>query len=683
MRSRISSLLLILILILGMGFITPISYAQEQTSTPSLRFTTTPSTTPLVPIVVTGVLVLITMEPHTQTPAPTHTITPTPTQTGTPLPTFTQTATSTPIPPGPVETVISSPITIWLILSFVIVFGATLIFAYTSKLTIADIVRRVFIGKKRTPEIGPSEPVQQDNEQIKLGEEFEPRVWLERSEFKSLVNYIDKIESGNIALAGPRGIGKTTLMQALLNEHEKEHVTLQMSTPTRYDEKEFVLNLYEGLCRSVIDRIKKDPNLKQHWFSPNYYEEGMKRERQNQRRILFLIVGIGCIIFACSRISNLVTALDAFLTTPFDNQLPSTVIGLAIGLTPILFGAIFLFISLSPLFKPSLYQRIWEKSRLLADIYDQTQQRLERIRYEQTIESSVGAEFSLADVLKLGSSSGGSLTRQPYTLVGLVADYRDYVHMVAAQFSKVVIGIDELDKVQDADQAREFLRKIKGVFSLKDTYYIVSVSEEALEAFELRTLFGKDEVDSTFTTIIRLNPLTLKESVKMLKLRSVNRPDIENFLGVISGGIPRDLIRLARKTFLNEEFGASGTRKMIEFIILELFNEFKENIRLNKKISDQGKLIITNLDTVLELHGLLHFGSAMNDTLTNNESSTELSKLLFRLKVRLEIMGFLGDHPEVFSDDSLSSGFLSALSQVPNSPFEARLTFYRLQTKFN
>ena len=666
------------------------TYPLPSTQTPSLI----PSQTPLLLATKTTqspiVVILITLVPPTDTPFPTFipTATPTNTATLTLTPTNTSTPTMTQTPMGPITTLISSPV--FLIPAFLIIILLIVLYfiSIMSKLSVIDIIKRWSKGQKLSLEIEKpvSTPENVINPQLDLGEEFDTNVWLSRPEFTFVKKYIDTIKSGNIAFAGPRGVGKTALMHAvIIDESNKMHVTLLMETPTRYDEKEFVLNLYEGLCRSVLERIKNDEQLINNWFpKTNYDESNSKKQKGNST---LLLAGIGGLVWALSQINTAATYLDNYLFGKTNTYTGFFIIGLVLLVLGV--SIIFLMRSLSPIFRTSLVQRISEKSPELAYLYDQTQLRLERIRYEQTIESSSGAEFSLADILKLGSTNGRSLTRQPYTLVSLIADYREYIQIVTAQFSSVVIGIDELDKVQDEGQAREFLRKIKGVFSIKNTYYIVSVSEEALETFELRSIFGKDEVDSTFTTVIRLSSLTIKESKELLQLRNVNIPNIETLISVISGGLPRDLLRLARKIYLDESFGLLDNKGMIEKLILELFTEAEENIRQDKNIKDEDKLIINTLNVLMEKYGPLRIGSAMKYDRVGNMNkhvvfkSNELTNLLVRLTTRLEIMGFLGQHPEIFDDESLSSAFQNALSLISSSPLEAELIFSRLQTKFS
>ena len=52
----------------------------------------------------------------------------------------------------------------------------------------------------------------------------------------------------------------------------------------------------------------------------------------------------------------------------------------------------------------------------------------------------------------------------------------------------MVIGIDELDKINDPEAVRALLRDIKGILEVTGVHFLVSVSEEAAAALQLGTL---------------------------------------------------------------------------------------------------------------------------------------------------------------------------------------------------
>ncbi|MFC9250407.1 GTPase domain-containing protein [Amycolatopsis thailandensis] len=74
----------------------------------------------------------------------------------------------------------------------------------------------------------------------------------------NLARALSHTRFGAIALAGRRGVGKTTLLEAL---HDKElplvdqrnNLTVMVSAPARYELREFILHLHTVVCRTVLD----------------------------------------------------------------------------------------------------------------------------------------------------------------------------------------------------------------------------------------------------------------------------------------------------------------------------------------------------------------------------------------------------------------------------------------------
>lgn len=141
-----------------------------------------------------------------------------------------------------------------------------------------------------------------------------------------------------------------------------------------------------------------------------------------------------------------------------------------------------------------------------------------------------------------------ALAERPESLPELVERFRNFVAEVAREYDNVVlIGIDELDKLKNAQQAEAFLNGVKSVFCIPHCFFMISVSEHALASFERRGLGFRDAFDSALDDIVRVDFLTLDQSRALLNRRILRLPD--SFLQIchmLSGGLPRDLIRHAR-----------------------------------------------------------------------------------------------------------------------------------------
>jgi hypothetical protein len=126
-----------------------------------------------------------------------------------------------------------------------------------------------------------------------------------------------------------------------------------------------------------------------------------------------------------------------------------------------------------------------------------------------------------------------------------VARYREFVRAIA-ETRKVIIGIDELDKMQPAE-ARQLLNDVKVLFGERNCFYLVSMSEDAMSSFERRGMPIRDVFDSSFDTVLHVDPLTADEARALLEKRVVGMGVAGHMLcHALAGGLPRELIRVAR-----------------------------------------------------------------------------------------------------------------------------------------
>lgn len=175
----------------------------------------------------------------------------------------------------------------------------------------------------------------------------------------------------------------------------------------------------------------------------------------------------------------------------------------------------------------------------------------ERIRYSEALktgsEIGVSAAFHLAGAFK--RTRGRDLDERPTTVASLVFDFRRLAEAIVAATGKtLVIGIDELDKIDDPAAARKLLRDIKGMFEIAGVFFLVSVSEEAANALQLGALQGngRNEFNSSFYTVIEMPPLGPADVTEIAAVRDRPlRPALARLLCLLSAGNMRELVRLA------------------------------------------------------------------------------------------------------------------------------------------
>jgi hypothetical protein len=123
----------------------------------------------------------------------------------------------------------------------------------------------------------------------------------------------------------------------------------------------------------------------------------------------------------------------------------------------------------------------------------------------------------------------------------------------------VIIGIDEVDKISDPQEAQSFLNQIKGLFGDSNCLFLVSISDDALASFERRGVPVRDAFDSSLSSVVTLSYLSRAEARTLTgqRLAGVEEP-VADLLFTLSGGLARDLVRLIRRAVEAREGGATG-----------------------------------------------------------------------------------------------------------------------------
>jgi hypothetical protein len=140
-----------------------------------------------------------------------------------------------------------------------------------------------------------------------------------------------------------------------------------------------------------------------------------------------------------------------------------------------------------------------------------------------------------------------NLNERPTTVASLVFDFRQLAAATTAATSgPLVIGIDELDKIDDPDAVRALLRDIKAIFEIPGAFFLVSVSDEAAAALQLGSLRGRDEFNSSFYTVLETPPLD-PAGVLMLADRRNTTLTLQqaHMLCLLAAGNWRETVRLA------------------------------------------------------------------------------------------------------------------------------------------
>lgn len=380
---------------------------------------------------------------------------------------------------------------------------------------------------------------------------------------------ISKMSHGSIGVAGPRGTGKTTLLRAseAFTGTGQDRIFIQISAPVVYDARDFILYLYSAVCAAVIQK-----------YDPKQEYEALLIGRGDSRRGFFnlhsFVFGILFIAILFGGI-YLLSYIGELLFNNNNVVLLDTPINVSPEGNFLLFGVL---IFLAGFWMAKIYANgitaalsvfVLSSNRKSArEILIRTYNERRKIRYQQTISKNASGKLNLT-VLETSKDRGLSLQEYPMSLPEVTFSYRDFIVQLSNKL-QFIIAIDELDKIEDPVQAQSFLNDLKNILALKNCFYLVSVSQNAMSSFELRGLPFRDAFDSTFDEIVHVEYLDYKTANLIINRRLIGVP--EPFIELaycLSGGLPRDLIRVMRKMIIgNIENGGDIDIELSAFQLL-------------------------------------------------------------------------------------------------------------------
>ena len=120
------------------------------------------------------------------------------------------------------------------------------------------------------------------------------------------------------------------------------------------------------------------------------------------------------------------------------------------------------------------------------------------LAYQQSIGHGWSAGVKLPAGVEVGTSSSTTMTEKPMGFPEIVSRFREFLRQASAS-RRIYIGIDELDKFDSSADIYAFLNDIKSIFGIPGCYYLISISENAMSAFERRGLPLGDAFDSLST----------------------------------------------------------------------------------------------------------------------------------------------------------------------------------------
>ncbi|MFD0316228.1 NACHT domain-containing protein [Streptomyces flavalbus] len=344
---------------------------------------------------------------------------------------------------------------------------------------------------------------------------------------------LGRMDSASIGVSGPRGAGKSGLMQWFCTpgpHSSPDDLLVLVPAPTSYDPREFLIHLFAEVCRRITGDGPGDDGR------PGPVPGGPGRAVVHRVGALLTTVAGVLTVLATLLWPHLTAAGRAATSDPARLV---TGAGVALIVTGTLWS---LLLPVRAARHPA--------GGTQAGAEAAAAQHLRALHYQLMVMSSRSAQLALPGGLGVQLAGGTQVqhTQQVLTYPELVSRFRALLDQVAlerrALGGRVVLGIDELDKLGSAQETERFLNDLKVVFGVRGCHFLVAVSEDALTAFGRHVLDVRTVFDSAFDRVVAVRPLRLDQSRELLRRRGVWLP--EPYLAlcqVLSGGLPRELLR--------------------------------------------------------------------------------------------------------------------------------------------
>ena len=348
--------------------------------------------------------------------------------------------------------------------------------------------------------------------------------------YVELSSFIEEHSTSAIGVAGPRGIGKSTLMEQLRFDPRLNCIGVRIPAPRRYESAALIRLIHRTVASEVL------------WPGIAWRPPRPRRFRDSAIAWAlrwFLIVG-AIALWVYLWFQDTWTRQYAHFQGIRVGRTTIFLLVLAGILLSVVFSTLWrMLVQLIPKAGPSPYQA--SPAGSLAS------RELERLDYSTAVQSKTSMGWKLGVVTATGEDQV-NLTERLSTDADMVGSLSWFLRQLRSRTGKrIVICIDELDKIDNSDDVVSMINGIKDLFHIPGVHVVVSVSTDAMHSFAARGVLVRDVFDSAFDTVVQVQRMTAQESREVLWRRATNfSVPAMMFCHVWSGGHPRDLIRAAR-----------------------------------------------------------------------------------------------------------------------------------------
>ncbi|MFS2185616.1 hypothetical protein ACCC92_03020 [Mucilaginibacter sp. Mucisp84] len=447
-------------------------------------------------------------------------------------------------------------------------------------------------------------------ETLGLGEVLDTNRTISTVSREQLRFLFNKMPGGSIGIAGSRGAGKTTLLKTFCGPknifpelNEKKVLSTLVSAPVKYESRDFILYLFKQACNDLLelegatlDGWQPLPNNGQ--IIRRFWPDFVKRLTFLSFLIFFCLALISRTLYVrqeyfhrvpakphdtvyvkiinAQKVDSGATAAKVTVASLKKDSVDSLAANHRAPISPsfmIYFfdginkagsasfyfniSAISCIIWLTIAFADRRSGRFFGRFRVFIREMDvtfpqssglagQARAWLEKINFQQSYTTgwSGSIKFPFAEG---GRNRSKTTSEKPLSNPEIVAGLADFLFKASGKY-QVLIGIDEMDKMSSDASAQEFLNEIKSIFGVPGCFFLISVSENAMNNFERRGLPFRDVFDSSFDSIVYVDNFRVEDTFALLQRRVIGRPIAFFCLAhCLAGGLPRDIIRYFRE----------------------------------------------------------------------------------------------------------------------------------------
>ncbi|MFG1660717.1 P-loop NTPase fold protein [Micromonospora chersina] len=420
------------------------------------------------------------------------------------------------------------------------------------------------------------------------------------SSYAELVEFIAEHPTSAIGIAGPRGVGKSTLMEKLISG-KRGSIGVRISAPKRYEPGALVRLIHGSIAQEILY-----PGLGLRTIA-----NPTRGRRQLLRQILLgfaFVVAAVAIMFIWSHDQE----EQSYSSSAGWRVTTLTVVCIAAAGAWLALAARSLWIGLMSLRSTagvgfSLVRTPQQELKLLA------REEVEYLRYTATAQSKSSARLKMG-LLTLSGEDQLSLAEREPTEADSVERLRLFLRtLTRLTGERVLICIDELDKMDKPEDVVAVVNGIKDLFHIRRVHVLVSVSTDAMHSFAARGVVVRDVFDSAFDTVVEVRRLSPVESADLLARRATefSYPAMY-FCHAWSGGHPRDLIRAARGcvTYRARAGAPVPLATVVDAVlfsdVLALLRATTEKLHADPETADLVSEVLAFRDLLQEEQGPLH-----------------------------------------------------------------------------